>query len=133
MSKNDVVVPAREKAEILDRVPLLGRSVLVYAGEIHEALGRGLPASHFGEAGGELLSALLHSHPDPPLDFALDPARGDVIVFDSPLVTGSRGVTPAARSPELTRGMARPAAQGIIALTGRSAPPPPPWREPWAP
>ncbi|HKZ84997.1 MAG TPA: argininosuccinate lyase, partial [Anaerolineae bacterium] len=30
------------------------------------------------EAGGELLSALLHIHPSPPLDFALDPARGDL-------------------------------------------------------
>jgi argininosuccinate lyase len=30
------------------------------------------------EAGGELLSALLVIHPSPPLDFALDPARGDL-------------------------------------------------------
>jgi argininosuccinate lyase len=30
------------------------------------------------EAGGELLSALLDIHPSPPLDFAVDPARGDV-------------------------------------------------------
>lgn len=30
------------------------------------------------EAGGELLSALLLIHPSPPLDFALDPARGDL-------------------------------------------------------
>ncbi len=30
------------------------------------------------EAGGELLSALLHIHPSPPLDFALDPERGDL-------------------------------------------------------
>jgi argininosuccinate lyase len=30
------------------------------------------------EAGGELLAALLQIHPAPPLDFALDPARGDV-------------------------------------------------------
>ncbi|HET7090645.1 MAG TPA: argininosuccinate lyase [Anaerolineae bacterium] len=30
------------------------------------------------QAGGELLSALLDIHPSPPLDFALDPARGDL-------------------------------------------------------
>ena len=30
------------------------------------------------QAGGELLAALLHIHPVPPLDFALDPARGDL-------------------------------------------------------
>ncbi|MBI5829120.1 MAG: argininosuccinate lyase, partial [Chloroflexi bacterium] len=30
------------------------------------------------EAGGELLAALLTLHPAPPLDFALDPARGDL-------------------------------------------------------
>jgi len=30
------------------------------------------------QAGGELLSALLAIHPSPPLDFALDPARGDL-------------------------------------------------------
>ncbi|HLF28995.1 MAG TPA: argininosuccinate lyase [Anaerolineae bacterium] len=30
------------------------------------------------QAGGELLAALLEIHPSPPLDFGLDPARGDV-------------------------------------------------------
>ncbi len=30
------------------------------------------------QAGGDLLSALLKIHPSPPLDFALDPARGDL-------------------------------------------------------
>ncbi|MBF8281402.1 MAG: argininosuccinate lyase [Anaerolineales bacterium] len=30
------------------------------------------------EAGGELIAALLEMHPAPPLDFALDPARGDL-------------------------------------------------------
>ena len=30
------------------------------------------------QAGGELLAALLEIHPSPPLDFALDPARGDL-------------------------------------------------------
>ncbi len=30
------------------------------------------------EAGGELLAALVHIHPSPPPDFALDPARGDL-------------------------------------------------------
>ena len=30
------------------------------------------------EAGGELLAALLQMYPSPPLDFALDPARGDL-------------------------------------------------------
>src|SRR5262245_53937978 len=30
------------------------------------------------QAGGELLAALLEIHPSPPIDFGLDPARGDL-------------------------------------------------------